>query len=299
MRISVVMTTYNGAKYLEQQILSILNQTLKPVEIIVCDDRSTDGTVAILEKYQQQQRLKYFINEERLGYVRNFKKAVSLASPENYVALSDQDDEWLPEKLEKSAALLQCINDSSIPCMVHTDLFWVNADGSLINPSFRNERGQQHYELNLESLMFNSFVSGCTTLFNPELARRFADFPDDISYHDVWMALVSLTFGKAEHLAESLVRYRKHDNNASVSGDVKPKSRYKALFKQILVAIKDRSHFMRSEFNTVRKFYLLYKDQMSADKKHLFKRFLNLQHKPYIFKKLAYRKMIRKHSLKK
>lgn len=297
MKISVVMTTYNGEKYLEQQILSILNQTLKPVEIIVCDDRSTDNTVAILEKYQQQQSLKYFINQERLGHVRNFKKAVSLASPGNYVALADQDDEWLPEKLEKSASLLQKFDTVIEPCMIYTDLYLVNADGSLINPSFRNERGQHRYDLNLESLLFNNFVTGCTTLFNPELARRFSEFPDDIPYHDAWMALVSLTFGRAQHLPESLIRYRKHSNNVSINGNVKPKSRVATVLKQLIDSIKGTSDFMHAEFYTVRKFYTLYQNQIAPDKQQIFKRFLNLQHKPYLFKKIAYRKMVRKFSV--
>src|ERR1700761_6388216 len=111
------MATYNGQRYLEQQILSILNQTLKPDEFIVCDDGSTDGTIAILEKFAQQNKLRYIINDRQLGLVANFKKAVSLANNESYIALSDQDDVWLPEKLEKSVALLQQIDEPEVPCM--------------------------------------------------------------------------------------------------------------------------------------------------------------------------------------
>ncbi len=295
MNVSVVMTTYNGEKYLDQQIQSILNQTLKPVEFIVCDDLSTDGTISILEKYRQGQKLVYFINEQRLGPVRNFKKAVSLASKNNYIALSDQDDEWLPEKLEKSAKLLKKIDFVDKPCMVYTDLYWVNEDGTLINPSFRNERGQDHYELNLETLMYNNFVNGCSTLFNPQLAHLFADFPDNIPYHDVWMAFLSLTFGNAAQIAEPLIWYRKHGNNASVSGDVKPKSRYISNIKEVFSSITGSKDFLDAEFATTRKFYEHYNDQMTPDKKLLFENFLKNEHKPYLVKKLAYRNTLKKY----
>src|SRR6476469_5550437 len=98
--ISVAIATYNGELYLEEQLDSILSQTLKPAEIIVCDDLSTDGTQTILEKYQQKGHLRFFVNDKRLGFVGNFKRAVSLTQPNHYVALSDQDDVWLPQKIE-------------------------------------------------------------------------------------------------------------------------------------------------------------------------------------------------------
>ena len=107
MKISVVMATYNGEKYLDQQIRSILNQTCKPDEFIVCDDNSSDGTITILEKYRQLSQLSYVVNTSRLGVINNFVKAVSLAAAGNYISLADQDDEWMPDKLEKCAALLK------------------------------------------------------------------------------------------------------------------------------------------------------------------------------------------------
>jgi glycosyltransferase involved in cell wall biosynthesis len=154
MKVSVVMATCNGEKYLDLQIQSILKQTLKPDEIIVCDDVSTDGTVAILEKYRQQGQLIYVVNNYRLGFVDNFKKAVGLAATTNYVSLCDQDDEWLPDKLERSVALLEKINDNKIPCLVYSDLMLIDQNGKILNHSFRNELGQDKYQHNLETLLF-------------------------------------------------------------------------------------------------------------------------------------------------
>lgn len=290
------MATYNGEKYLEQQIQSILNQSLPPSEFIVCDDCSTDGTVAILEKYAQQHKLRYVVNDHQLGLVANFKKAVALADDANYIALSDQDDEWLVDKLEKSAALMQQIDDPQIPCMVYTDLILVNQHDEVLNPSFRNERGQHHYQHNLETLFFSNFVNGCASLINPELKRRFAEIPDDVLLnHDVWMALTALTFGKAEYLPLPLVKYRKHENNVSISGNVKPKNKYRSAFKELLVSVKGKKDYLSAEFITTRRFYNRFSNDMTANKKQAFKNFLALQQKPYIIKKLAYRNTLKKY----
>lgn len=152
--ISVAIATYNGEKYLEEQLDSILSQTLKPAEIIVCDDRSTDGTVKILEQYSRKGLLSYYVNEHRLGFIGNFKKAVSLCSPANYIALSDQDDIWLPSKLKQAAEYLQKIDDAEHPVMVYSDLILVDQDKNIINYSFRDELGQAGYHYCLETPTF-------------------------------------------------------------------------------------------------------------------------------------------------
>src|SRR5450631_4123056 len=96
--VSVVIATHNGERFLEQQINSILTQTVKAAEIIVCDDDSKDNTIPILEKFSCKGYLTYYRNTKRIGVVENFKKAVSLCLPGTYIALCDQDDIWLPEK---------------------------------------------------------------------------------------------------------------------------------------------------------------------------------------------------------
>ena len=298
MKISVVIATYNGERYLKRQLQSILNQTLKPKEIIVCDDVSSDGTVAILEEYKQQGKLTYTVNNHHLGLIDNFKKAVSLATEGNYVALSDQDDEWLTEKLEQSATLLQKIEDQKLPCMVYTDLLLVDENEKILNSSFRSELGQNKYQHNLETIVFGNFVNGCTMLMNPSLRKLFADIPSNVRLnHDGWMALAAFTFGKTASMSTPLVRYRKHDNNLSIAADTKPRNRFRSVANEISDAIKGKKDFLSPQFETVSRFYDLYKNEITADKRQIFKQFLNLKHKPYIFKKLAFAKIVRKFSL--
>lgn len=296
MKISVVMTTYNGEKYLEQQIESILSQSLLPAELIVCDDCSTDGTAAILEKYQQRRLLTYIVNPQQLGLIGNFKKAVSLAAKDNYVALADQDDIWLPGKLAASAALMQKMDQSS-PCLVHTDLILVDEELKVLNPSFMNERGQHQYHHNLETLLFANFVTGCTMLMNQKLRQFFTEIPGDVRFHDAWIALAAATFGHIEEIATPMIRYRKHGNNLSIAAGTKPRNRYRSTMNEIINAVKGSDDFLIDQLETASRFYEHYHLKMEPYKLLCFEQFLSLRPKPYLIKKIVYRRTVRRFAI--
>lgn len=296
MKISVVMATYNGEKYLEQQIRSILDQTLKPDELIVCDDNSTDGTINILEKYRQLSQLSYVVNTSRLGVINNFVKAVSLAVPGNYISLADQDDEWMLDKLEKSAQLLEKIDDESIPCMVYSDLMLVDRDEKLLNISFWNEVGKQEkYQHNLQTLLFSQFVNGCTTILNPALRQMFKNIPDKVHFHhDDWIAVAVFAFGKVASIKEPLVKYRKHGNNVTIKANTKPRNRYRTLKEQLFKVIRGKDDFLSIRFELARLFYDQYALAMTAEVKQCFERFIELESQSYYAKKLAFRRVVKK-----
>jgi len=297
MDISVVIATYNGEKYLEQQLDSILSQTLPPAELIICDDCSIDRTLTILEKYRKRGLLTYVRNDRQLGLIDNFKKAVSLAAETNYVALSDQDDQWLPDKLQRSAELLDQM-DQKLPAMVYTDLLLVDQDEHILNTSFRNERGQDHYQHNLQTLFFSNFVNGCTVLMNSKLRFFFANMPNHIKLnHDGWLALAAFTFGEPKSINSALVRYRKHENNVSTTLGTVPKNRYLNTINQLVNAWTGHDDFLSVELETTRYFYMKYKDEMSPDKRKYFEDFLKLESKSFLFKKLAYGKIVRKYKI--
>ncbi len=295
MKISVAITTYNGGLYLDEQILSILCQDLKPAEIIVCDDGSTDDTQQILERYQSNGHLKFYINPARLGLIENFKKAVSLCNADNYIALSDQDDVWLPNKLSKCAAAMVQIEDRQQPCMVYTDLTLVDAEQHIINTSFRNEMGQDKYRHDLLSLLYNNFINGCTILMNRQLHIQFESAPPKIYFnHDGWLGLLAFTFGKVKEIEEPLVLYRKHTNNLSIDNAQKPNNKYLNVYREVLKALKGDDNFLTDQLAAVQEFYKIFKETMPADKKMIFEQFLKLTNKQYLAKKLAYRSMINK-----
>ena len=101
--ISIALATYNGGRFLREQLDSIYAQTWRNIEVVASDDRSSDDTVAILEEYGQSHGLRYEINDENLGFVRNFEKILARCTGD-FIALADQDDIWLPDKLERLIA---------------------------------------------------------------------------------------------------------------------------------------------------------------------------------------------------
>jgi glycosyltransferase involved in cell wall biosynthesis len=287
--VSVAMATYNGERYLEEQLDSILSQTLKPVEIIVCDDQSTDGTRAILEKYQQDGHIRFFINDNRLGFVGNFKKAVSLTKPNNYIALSDQDDIWLPNKIDAAANLILNIEVKGQSAMVYSDLVLVDQDKNILNSSFRNELGQDVYRHCLATLLFGGFVNGCTMLMNPLMRTYFATIPDrpEIN-HDTWIALIAYTFGHAGIVEKPDIFYRKHLNNASEVHNFKRKNRLQRLKGEVLNAFSKNDLF-KNEISTAEAFYHTFHENFSIEDKVLIQNFIQLQGKTYLRKKIALR----------
>jgi glycosyltransferase involved in cell wall biosynthesis len=291
--ISVAMATYNGGKYLVEQLDSILSQTLLPVEIIVCDDQSTDNTSEILENYQSKGLLKYYINEKRLGFIGNFKKAVSLCNPENYVALSDQDDIWLPSKLSLAAQYIKNIDETDTPAIVYSDLILVDQDKNLINPSFRSELGQGGYIYCLETLFFGCFVNGCTILMNPAMYSYFSTIPDQGALnHDTWISMIAYTFGKADIVPEPQVYYRSHANNATEVGDFKRKGRLNRLFSEIIHSFKKNDLF-EDQISFASEFYNTFQDKLSTEQRTMFVRFINLKGKSWLEKKIALRRFFK------
>lgn len=292
MKVSVVMTTYNGERFLREQIESILSQTLQPDEIIVCDDCSSDGTVAILKQYKHIKGFSYVVNEQQLGLIRNFKKAVSLAAKDNYVALSDQDDIWLPDKLMRSAELLNKL-DHLLPCMIHTDLIWVDEEQNILNLSFQNERRQSGYQHNLQTLLFANFATGCTIVMNPLLRGYFEEMPDNTKFHDAWIVLAASVFGLVGEIAEPTIKYRRHGNNLSIAANTKAPNRYRQILNEVIESLRGNQDFLELQLKTARQFYAQYQEVMHPDMAKYFEEFLRLEHKSYFYKKLAFRKMVR------
>lgn len=291
--ISVAMATYNGSKYLTEQLDSILSQTLRPAEIIVCDDQSTDNTAEILEEYRSRGLLNYYINDQRLGFIGNFKKAVSLCNPANYIALSDQDDIWLPSKLILASKYMKNIDETDSPAIVYSDLILVDQDKNLINPSFRSELGQGGYIYCLETLFFGCFVNGCTMLMNPAMRSYFPTIPDQGALnHDTWISMIAYTFGNADIVPEPQVYYRSHANNATEVGDFKRKGRLKRLFSEIIHSLKKNDLF-EDQISFASEFYNTFQERLSPEQKSLFVRFINLKGKSWLHKKIALRMFFR------
>ena len=205
--VSVVLCTYNGEAYLEEQLRSVLDQTYRNLEIIAVDDVSKDNTVAILQEYAARDaRIKIFINEQNIGLILNFEKGCKL-SKGRLIALCDQDDHWLPEKIEK---MVEAIGDYP---MAYCD--------SLLCDENMQDLGKcvsdlVHYEdwVDARQLCIFTRTYGHSVLFTRELFDKACPFRKEIP-HDGWMAFNGALYGGVKYLPEALVKYRQHAGNVS------------------------------------------------------------------------------------
>jgi len=198
--ISIAMATYNGEKFLAKQLDSIYKQTYTNIEVIVNDDCSTDRTIEILEQYSKSHGLKYYLNSKNLGFLKNFEKVISLCMGD-FIALADQDDIWEKNKLE----ILWSKLDSNL--LIHSDCKIIDENNQIINDSWKQADG---YLCNMDNLFFRNVVTGCTILFNTDLLKTALPFPNNLVYHDWWLALCAAKQQKIVYTPLCLTRYRQH-----------------------------------------------------------------------------------------
>lgn len=203
--VSVVLGTYNGEAYLEEQLNSVLAQTYSPLEIITIDDGSTDSTVRILREYAAlDARIKVIVNERNLGFIRNFEKGCSLSTGD-WIALCDQDDYWMPDKIEK---MVNAIGEYP---MVYCDSVLCNQD---LQPLGKKISDLVHYQSfdDARQLCVFSRMYGHATLITRRLFDKARPFLEEVP-HDGWLAYHATLYGGVHYLPEVLVKYRQHAGN--------------------------------------------------------------------------------------
>jgi glycosyltransferase involved in cell wall biosynthesis len=202
--VSIAMCTYNGDRFIKEQLDSILNQTYKNLEIIITDDCSSDNTVKIIKEYMQKDdRIKFFQNEQNMGFVKNFEKAISLCSGE-YIALADQDDRWKENKLEVF------LNNIGKNVLIYSDAILIDIDGNeigsqLIRPNSCLVSGKCN-----KAFFLSNCVSGNTLMFKRELIEHILPIPPKMSYHDIWIAFVASTYSTITYTDEPMTYYRRY-----------------------------------------------------------------------------------------
>jgi len=214
-KISVALCTYNGEIYLREQLESILEQTLPPDEIIICDDGSTDATIKILEEFRRKSftSVKVYCNKENLGVSKNFEKAISLCSGD-IIFLSDQDDVWLPNKIEKICKVFETNPKCSY---IFSDAYIVDKDLKSLgytmfqSINFNKSNRKQFYEgKQLNILLGGNVVTGATLAFRSKMKNFIIPIPK-IWLHDAWIAIIGSILGEGYFIEEPLIYYRQHN----------------------------------------------------------------------------------------
>ena len=218
MKISVCMATYNGSTYLGAQVSSILQQLSPDDELIVVDDGSSDNTLALLRDIGDR-RIQVHGNPRNLGPAHSFGRALALATGD-VVFLSDQDDIWLPGKVE---AMLKVLAHNDL---VLSDCSVTDGELKVLHPSFFKLRGARSGLWH--NLVRNSYL-GCCMAMRRELLIYALPLPARVPIHDWWLGLVAEAFGRPALLNEPLILYRRHGANASSAAEPSRASRMKQL----------------------------------------------------------------------
>lgn len=234
--VSVCMATYNGERYLREQVDSILTQIGEEDEIIVSDDGSTDHTIEILRAYNDE-RIKIFNNNNRKGVVGNFENALRRAKGE-YIFLADQDDVWINGKVEKCVAVLQHAD------LVVTDCYVTDANLNIVEPSFFTVRGSRRGFW--KNLIKNSYLGACVA-FRAELLKIVMPIPCNLPvYHEGWIASLADITGNVVFSNFKGIYFRRHENNTSFTAKKTKLSIYAQLRYRIVLLWLVTKRLMRN-----------------------------------------------------
>lgn len=220
----VALATYNGERYLPELLASIAVQEWPELAVMVCDDRSSDATRSILAGTDDLV-VQVVVNDQNLGARGNFSKTLSLTRAP-YVVLADQDDVWLPGKLDRMMARMLELEEATgagRPALVFSDLRIVD---QLLNPmagSFFDGSYKSREAARVEDFVISNHVPGCATMVNRALLDMALPVPRQAYMHDWWLCLVAAACGGVGHVPDPLILFRRHGMNAS--GDGRPKAR--------------------------------------------------------------------------
>lgn len=242
MNISVVMATYNGAKYIRQQIDSILPFMEENDEMIISDDGSKDDTIEIVKEYAKKDKRVVFFDGPHQGVIKNFENALSRAQKE-IVMLSDQDDIWFPEKLPLLRHFFE--KNEDVQLVLH-DMFFAN-DGEIDEHSYSKKLFDSYHVRH--GFVYNWIYSGyfgCCMAFTQKLKNYLLPFSKYVNMHDQWIGLIGEYYHKSAFIVEPLIAHRVHDNNVSQKRPYLVRFKYRIVS---LIAFLDKVFCKRKAFS--------------------------------------------------
>lgn len=243
------MATYNGESFLRKQIDSLLAQTYKDIEIIACDDCSADNTVSILKQYSQ---IKLLQNEKNMGFVKTFEKLLKEAKGD-YIALCDQDDIWIPEKIEILA------NNIGKDLLIHSDAYIIDENDNILPQMLSTKINRFSRDNSFFDRIKRNAITGCTVMIKKELLETASPFPENIPYHDWWLAICAAKANSIKYLPAPLIKYRLHSNNTSFKNSSKVSFYKKSILNNqaVLKKFKDSLSFKEYLCISLYSLYLL------------------------------------------
>lgn len=259
MKIDILMATYNGSRYIESQIFSILSQTYKNWNLIIHDDGSNDDTLEIVKKFSFiDNRIKIIEDDVKCGGAGlNFMHMLKFSDAE-YIMFCDQDDIWFDNKIELLLKTIR-IKDNKIPQVVYSNSYvWIPNEGikGLSTLTFPQKINQ--------FLFLNSGMQGCSAMFNSKMHNLIMSYKGEISMHDHILHLSGICFGEIEYMPSTLMLYRNHDNNVTGATSTSTTD-ITQIMQNNKFPVVDRNHY-----KAVACFYEVFKFELKkSDKKNI------------------------------
>ncbi len=298
--VTVLMATYNGERYIEEQVDSIMEQDFKDLELLVVDDCSRDEMkeklLSLKKKYPN--RMRVFFRKQNTGSAsQNFFRILQAyrqgrfgeISP--YIMCSDQDDIWLPDKV--SAALeamreLEAKREEDTPLLVHGDLTLVDSVGNIICPSMYRFQRLKGTGLSFNKQLIQNSITGCTVMMNRALLMKMRAIPKKAIMHDWWLGLIAAAFGEIGFMETPHIYYRQHDDNQEGAKN------YRSLLSVAKLATKREGIqiSLKKTYDQAQEFWRIYRNDLSDDQRKLLKSFVNIRCRNYFGKMNT----IRRHS---
>ena len=223
--VSVAIATFNGQKYIKEQLESILKQLSENDEIIVSDDGSTDNTIEIV-KALKDKRIKVYSGPKR-GVKQNFANAIEKCHGK-YVFLCDQDDIWLDNKVR---IVLDTFEKEKCTCVVHDAQVFDSDKNEVIIESFYRFRNSKPGIV--KNIIKNSYI-GCCMAFDRTIVNKLLPIPDKIEMHDQWIGIICEKYGKSIFIDSILLKYRRHSSNVT---SMKHHSAFRMVYNRVRIII--------------------------------------------------------------
>ena len=282
-KVAILMSTYNGEKYLEEQLDSLINQTYKNIEIYIRDDESKDDTVKIIKKYQDKYKNIILLQGKNLGFIDSFFELLKICEDADYYAYCDQDDIWMEDKIERAVKFLEN-TDKNKPALYFSNSDYYDSNMNYVATAQKNKI------YNFRNALVECVTQGMTMVINDTTRKTIVENkPEVCSFHDWWTYMICSGFGQIVYDDKSLVKYRRHNASVTVEGKSKKELFIWRLKKFILGdSLKD----IKKQLQEYEKFY---GKNLNEENRKLLKLFTN---KKYNFinalKKTFYPKRFRR-----
>jgi len=286
-KVSILLSTHNGDKYLQGQLLSLFSQSCISFNVVARDDGSSDNSKKILKSYN----VEILSSDENTGVKKSFSKLLEYAlksTNSNYFMFSDQDDVWKEDKIEKTMQKIQEIEREypDKPILIHTDLEVVDENLQTIDKSFWHFENIDPSSNAFNKLLMQNTITGCTVMINRKLAELTLPIPDEAIMHDWWLGLVASKFGKIAYVNEPLIKYRQHKKNSIGAKGFK----IKTIVRKFFIELPMKDNLVQAQ-----KFLNQYRDSLDEESITMLEDFVSIESKSFWQK----RKVLLKYGLLK